>query len=363
VKDFHFLPAALLLGVLLLPIAPPARADVVGLDNGDRLTGEVKRLEDGELVLETPYAGTVTVDWQAVTSLVTDGPWTVVVHGENGEDGEGGEDDGRDERVGRPVLEPGTDLLLLYAADYEPGAEPLARLPRESLVALLDIGRPAVVYEGRLSVALVSASGNTDSDSRYAEGEWKARAERNRFTVGGLIHEAEEDSEETASRTSLFGAYDHFFSDRWYLNANTRLTEDEFQSLDLRASAGVASGYQFWPRPGDPGGRELSAELGLSYVHEELIGAPDDDYPAARWAIHLKMPFLGTGATFFHRQEGLLGLEDTDDLVVTLATGLRFTLFEDFVAGLQVNLEHDESPAPGRDGDDLTYLVNLGYEW
>jgi hypothetical protein len=43
-----------------------ATADVVILHNGDRITGTVLRQEDGELQLETHYAGILSIDWNEV---------------------------------------------------------------------------------------------------------------------------------------------------------------------------------------------------------------------------------------------------------------------------------------------------------
>jgi hypothetical protein len=66
-------PVALMLG--LLAWWPPAAAlaqgktDVVTLANGDRITGEVKRLERGRLVFETADAGTLYLEWDKLASV------------------------------------------------------------------------------------------------------------------------------------------------------------------------------------------------------------------------------------------------------------------------------------------------------
>lgn len=50
------LPQAALLGVSLMGVAP---ADEVIMRNGDRLSGDVVRQDNGQLQLETDYAGTL----------------------------------------------------------------------------------------------------------------------------------------------------------------------------------------------------------------------------------------------------------------------------------------------------------------
>ena len=47
------------------------RTDVVTLANGDRITGEVMRLERGRLEFKTDDAGTLYLEWDKLSSLVS----------------------------------------------------------------------------------------------------------------------------------------------------------------------------------------------------------------------------------------------------------------------------------------------------
>ena len=66
------------LGVLVcifcggLLVAPSAQADEVRLKNGDRLTGKVLRMQGDKLLLQTEYAGELSIAWAEVGSLATD---------------------------------------------------------------------------------------------------------------------------------------------------------------------------------------------------------------------------------------------------------------------------------------------------
>jgi len=57
---------------VLLPctVSAQGRTDVVTLANGDRITGEVIRLERGRLEFKTDDAGTLYLEWDKLTSLV-----------------------------------------------------------------------------------------------------------------------------------------------------------------------------------------------------------------------------------------------------------------------------------------------------
>lgn len=46
--------------------ASPALADTVWMKNGDRLSGKIKVFDGGKLLLETPYGGSIALDWKQV---------------------------------------------------------------------------------------------------------------------------------------------------------------------------------------------------------------------------------------------------------------------------------------------------------
>jgi hypothetical protein len=59
----------LLLGMVWVP-AEAKRADTVVMKNGDRLTGEVKKLENGVLYLDTDYvSGSIGLDYLQVARI------------------------------------------------------------------------------------------------------------------------------------------------------------------------------------------------------------------------------------------------------------------------------------------------------
>lgn len=332
-----------LLASVLAALSPAltTAADRLTLVNGDRLTGTVVALADGELTFETAYAGTLTVDWAQVAAFESDGPLTVVF--------------ADDVRLVAPA-ETGDDGLLTLRSDGEAGA--VVARPFAEVVAINPPEIPPWRWSGHLSAAVTASSGNTEADRTYVEGEVVARHERNRFSLAGDVNEAEEDGDTTASRRFARFGYDRFVSERWYLNGNLTATEDEFQDLALRTTVGVAVGHQFADREG----YSLSAELGASYVDEEFDTAPDDDYLAARWKLDLARA-LTDGVEPFHDHEILQGVEDGDDRLIRTKTGVRFSLWKSFVAAVQVNWDRDESPAPGREKDDRVWALSVGYSW
>lgn len=62
---------ALALGLLTGTVRAADKTDVVVLDNGDHITGEVMELGSGQLKFKTSHVGTIYFDWTHVVSLTT----------------------------------------------------------------------------------------------------------------------------------------------------------------------------------------------------------------------------------------------------------------------------------------------------
>lgn len=65
-----FLPLPLILAAIVLPAsAHAAKTDVVVLNNGDRITGEIKALERGRLRYSTDAMGTIYIEWDDIDTV------------------------------------------------------------------------------------------------------------------------------------------------------------------------------------------------------------------------------------------------------------------------------------------------------
>ena len=62
-----------------LLIAVAGRADQVALKNGDRITGAIIKIDGKTLTLKAEALGTVTVGWDDVVAIQSDGPLNVVL--------------------------------------------------------------------------------------------------------------------------------------------------------------------------------------------------------------------------------------------------------------------------------------------
>lgn len=66
-------------GLVLLLLAAGAAADEVHLKNGNRLSGTIIGLSEGKLMLETDFAGRLSIDWSRVERIESESPIEVVL--------------------------------------------------------------------------------------------------------------------------------------------------------------------------------------------------------------------------------------------------------------------------------------------
>ena len=185
-------------------------------------------------------------------------------------------------------------------------------------------------------------SGNSDDESYVGSGELRARTAANRVTLRGEKNFERSDGEKTEDETLVRLNTIIFSRINGLCFVSTSFEEDEIELLNLRTAVAAGVGYQFFEREE----LFLSVEAGPAYVNEDFEEDDDEESLSIRWGIDYEHDVL-SWASIFHYQDGLLGLEDSDDIVIRTRNGLRFPLGDYFNATLQANFDWDKSPADG----------------
>jgi putative salt-induced outer membrane protein YdiY len=326
----------------LLPAA--VNADELRLKNGDRLSGQVVRMEEKKLTFKTSYAGEISVKWQEVANLQTNKPIKIVLSDETTLKGKPkpAEEGKMKIKMGKIVETVSFNLAEVKAINPKP-----------------KVTEPPVKMKGHVNVGLTSTRGNTETSTHHMDGEFVARTVKNRYTLGAEINRAEDDGEKTVNNVRGYAKYDHFLTEKWFLYSSASAEKNEFKDLNLRTDLGIGAGYQFFETPM----MNLSLETGLAYVNEDYDEGQDNDYPAGRWAVNFDKYFFNKTLQFFHFHEGFVGLEDTDDLFIRSRTGLTVPIYKKFKATAQYKYDWDKNPKQGREKADEMYILTLGYEW
>ncbi|MFZ1199360.1 MAG: DUF481 domain-containing protein, partial [Desulfobacterales bacterium] len=288
----------------MVAASPPVNAAEIVLVNGDRVTGKFVRLSEGELVIETDYAGEISIAVEKVRRLVTDEPAEVKL------------EDGTTTRGSIFIREETTEGGQVQAEATEQ-AIGIARVKN-----LYTGTRPPIRIKSSANIGITRENGNTDTAQYALAAEVIARMEKIRLTIGGEFNRQKENNVTTAANWNGYGMYDYFLKPKWFLYASSLFEHDEFADLNLRTTLGAGAGHQFF----ESDELNLSASAGLAYVFEDYIAADDDSFPGGQWIVRYDQFFFDQAVQLFHSNNGYVSLEDASNWLINTRQGLRFPL-------------------------------------
>ena len=324
------------LGVLMIGTV---MADEINLKNGDRLSGRIITMGDGNLVLETSFADMVTIKWEEVAGFKTDSAIDLVLT------------DGTVFKGIPQAAEEGTLTLKLDSI-----AEPVV-FALNQVKAINPPEEPPVRLNGQVNVGLNKATGNTDTEKFHVDGEIVARTKKNRYTAGGQYNRGEDDGDKTEDNALGYLKYDHFLTEKLYFYANGLFERDKFKDINLRTTLGPGIGYQVF----ETEEMNLAFEAGPSYVNTDYDEQDDDDNISGRWAVKFDRYFFDKLFQYYLNNEGYVSLSDTEDVFMFTRTGLRFPVRAGIFLNAGWEWDWDNTPSPGNDRSDYRYILSLGY--
>lgn len=343
----RFVPSALArvaCVLVALALAPGAAADQVLMKNGDRLSGTILNKGPEKVTLRTPYAGEVKLPWSEVAGIATDVP-------------------------ARVLLSDGTDLSGAIAPAGDGAIEirdASGGVPRRVPLAAVAFVNPTPVQsgegwvsKGRVALGLIDSSGNSETQRLYAEADVTLRAKRQRLNFGGRVNRTEDGATLTASNWLARASYDRFLSEKLFWYARTSFEHDRFKDLELRSAVGGGLGYQVFDGPR----LTLSVQAGPDYVWLNRSAGDNEQFPTAGWGLRADYWILEDRLQAFHHQDGYIALSSSGSTLVRTQTGLRAPIYAGLDASLQLNLDWESDPAPGRAATDRTWILGVGYGW
>lgn len=300
---------------LCLLSLPALAADEVRLSNGDRITGEVKARIGDRLIVQTEYAGEMSIRVSDVQGL---------------------------------------SMLDAAGVRHEIGPHQLATLDPKPYKIVR-----AVSYAGRALLSAAYTRGNVDSDHVHLDADFTARGKAYRYNLSGRIERRSQPLAQTNSAWLAGASYDRFLDGRQFAYVRGSLEHDRAKDVDRRAAAGIGYGLQLL----ETSTSNLSVRGGLDYVAVERFSGPQEEYPAFGWGIKAGFAPWGPQLELFHEQEGFWNLEDTDAVILRSKSGLRLPLVERLNATAQLNIDWERRPAPGRVSTDSTLLLGVDYSF
>lgn len=233
---------AFILGMLSLSLSVVlARADQVTLKNGDRLTGTIVKTDDEKktLAIKTELAGDVTVQWDAVTAIVSSQPLHLTLSDGRVITGTVTTTDGKLEVATKDAGEVSAEHAAIKAIrnDHEQAEFDQLQHPR-----LRDY------WSGLFDLGLSVTQGNSSTSALSIAGKAARVVPKNKLAVYYTQVYAK-DSKETPALTTAnaihAGIRDEFnLKPKIFVFAFTDFDSDALQNLDLRNVIGGGLGYR-----------------------------------------------------------------------------------------------------------------------
>ncbi|MEE8525833.1 MAG: DUF481 domain-containing protein [Thermoanaerobaculia bacterium] len=347
--DYRLIPrlAVGLAGAMLLVQATPLAAektDVVVFVNGDRLTGEVKKLERGRLAFKTGATDTIQIAWQDVASVRASKSFDV------------------ETRTGERYfgsLAPAEEEGKLEVV----GEQESWTLDRDSLVRLTPI---EASFWKRLDGNFDLGFSFTEADDRSqlslgAEVKYRTQKYLRSLSMNSVL--ASQSGVDVTNRSDLGLVVARFLRrPRRYFLGLARLEHNEELGIDLRTLLAAAAG--FYVVQSDT--KILGLAAGMAFTREEF-GGPDP----SQESIEVLLGFQFESFKFDTPERDVNinltifpSVSEFGRVRANLSARVRWEIVKDFNFGLTLLESYDSEPPTEATGkSDLTFVTSLGWSF
>ncbi len=322
--------------ILTIWLSTPCWADEVYMQNGDRLTGTIEKLEEKVLILHTEYGNTIRIDWTKVKRVTSDSPLKVLVPDQS-----------------RDVVRD-----FFYGAN---GLKQVTELGPDTPISLADvtaINLEPVRMTGTVTIGGNSTSGNSSTKAVNAATRMTIFAYRQRLLIEGKYNYGQAGDQITARNSMASLKHNYFLTQKIFIETFGMLEKDTLQRLQLRSTVGSGLGYQFYESPRTT----LSLSVGLAHVSEHYSTAPNTQTPSGRWSLRWEHALLPDRIKVFHRHEGYWDVNAGNAFRFNADQGIRITVYKNLFFNVEYDLRLNTQPAPGRKTTDESVIFGVGYE-
>lgn len=323
------------------------QADTIETKNGARLVGTVKAVSEGSIVLETDYAGPITIRQSEVAKIETETPLVIRLAG-------------------------GTTMEGTVAANSDGG--------------ILIKGRDGTITTTVDKVATTWAPGEQDPAVAKLLRRWKYEAT---FDISGKTGNSEQLGYGGGAKASLSGPQDTlvFYSDFAYQRTNGVKSEDRFRvgvdyssyltervtwyardeggydnvkDITFYNVAAAGFGYDFIQNPPK---QKLTGRVGLSYRFEEYGAATNDDVRSAGLDLGLAHTYRFDNAVMNNSITYVPAFEEFTNYRAIHDSNLEFPLSGNWKFRVGVSNDYTSQPSPGVEKLDTTYYGKFVLNW
>jgi hypothetical protein len=335
-----------LLAAALLVAAGPALArektDVVVIQNGDVLTGEIKGMSRGKIDFSTDDAGRISIKWDKVLRVSSIHPYEVELSSGARHFGVLSSPSNEDLAVG-----------LLPTQDIFPMDAVVEIVPMDDNF----LGRVRAAFDFGFTFAKANSATTISTSGELA---YRSRSFGARLNFDGYFQtQSDAVNTTTVSQYSAALTGNYYFKQHWRAFVSGQLFHNDELSLILRSTIASGAGYSAVRN----GWNELWLTAGLAGSREQyMTGDPnftlEGMFDVSWTAFRYDTPKLDLAAELVL----LPGLTDWGRLRGTFTFRIKYEFFKDFNTGLQFTDSFDTRP-PDPNASHNDYITSLTVGW
>ena len=326
------------LAPILLFFCTPVCADVLVLKNGDRITGDIKRIWDDEILIEPEYSDELNVDMSVLEYIESDREFEIDLN------------DGRSlvasfvgaDSDGNQIIKSGDESVSVTLAD------------------LLEMDEPEKEFdwESNVEVSANLNKGNTDTANVKVRADTTVKFNDHRH-IGEITFFREELANVSTKEQDLFKySYNWIFNDPWFFSTNLSLERDPIIELDSRVIISVGIGRDIWNTPR----RTLNVNLGAGYQTEDFSSGSADS-SVMTWTLRYRQDFFSDDVGLFHNQTITSNIDGRTNTSYKTTTGLSYEITDLLTTSLSLDFNYETDPVDLAENEDIALLFGLALEF
>ena len=308
------------------------------LKNGDRITGDIKRIWDDEISIEPKYSDEFKVDVSAVDHIVSDREFDIEL-----EDGT---------RATATLTGVDSDGNQIVDVQGQPMSVPL-----ESFLEL-DEPEKDFDWESNIDISAALNSGNTESSNSKVRADTTITFPDHRHRAEITFNREETASVATQEKDLFQYDYNWLFRDPMFFSAIFSYESDPIIELDNRIVVSAGIGRDIWNTPR----RAFSVQLGLGGKTEEIASVKTES-AVATWVLRYRQDFFKDDLELYHNHSITPNISGRTNTSYKTTTGLRYEITDLLYANFSVDYDYETHPADMIKNEDVSVLFGLGAEF
>jgi hypothetical protein len=313
-------------------------ADYAIIDNGDRITGNIERIDSGIMIIKPSYAGKLSINMNKVKEFVK----TTLFYLDIKNKGQKKYSSVKFKKGKWEVRERKTSKAVYFSNKDVNG---------------LNMVYCGESWGGNISFGMLSVKSTSD---RFNYNLSSSVSKRKANSVLGLkfnLMAGENEGVKNIDRGRLSGKYDIFYTQLNFISYNAKVEYDNFKNLKLRSIVGVDIGRLLMKDKGN----KLTGRVGLLYSKEHLRGNRDnkkegifklgEDFSYKLWG----------GWTLKQDFDIYFSLDDLDDYRLDLEINLQKALTSRISLIFKLDDRYDNLPSPNIGKNDFYFTTSIRY--